>query len=541
MTAIAVPQLLPATLRDRYLRRGWWDDCTLGHMLIHALGQRPELEFRVWSQRHPQRLSFGEVRQLALRFAAGLRARGIGAGDAVSIYVPNSLEGAIGFMGVPLVGAAVVPVAPYYGLKELRTILLRSRARILITTGHVAGGLEAIQAATAGLPALETVYVIGEGALPPGMRPFGELIADQAPGSLPPVDPDSIAAIAFTSGTTTEPKGVIHTHRSLCCEVRLHMRAMPFPQRPVLVAGPIAHASGMLSGLFLPPLRGYAIHLMDGWNAARALEAMREADLSTGSGTQYFLESIFSHPDTRPGDLARIEVVAFGGGPVAASFAEKCEALGIQGQRCYGSTEHPTITMSSLADPARKRHHTDGPVLEGCEIRIVDHDDRDVAPGEAGELLSRGPDLCAGYVDAATNEQYFTPDGWFRTGDIASQDEDGFVTITDRIKDIIVRNGVKIGAPEVEDALLRMPAVVECAVIAAPDARTGERTHAVLRLAPGAAQPGLAQIRAHMEGLGLAKQKWPESIEVVDDFPRTPMGKIKRFELRDRMRRAAAS
>jgi non-ribosomal peptide synthetase component E (peptide arylation enzyme) len=136
------------------------------------------------------------------------------------------------------------------------------------------------------------------------------------------------------------------------------------------------------------------------------------------------------------------------------------------------------------------------------------------------------------------NAEYFTADGWFHTGDVGVIDEDGYITITDRIKDIIVRNGIKIGAVEVEDALLRMPALIECAVVAVPDERTGERGHALLRLKPDAKAPDLAEIREHLQALGMAKQKWPESIEFVEDFPRTPVGKIKKFELRNRARTA---
>jgi acyl-CoA synthetase (AMP-forming)/AMP-acid ligase II len=533
---------MPAALRDDYLRRGWWNDHTLGQMQLDNLAARPDLEFRIWSQTKPQRESFAEVRRLALRFAAGLRARGIKPGDAVGVYVPNSIEGAIGLMSVPLVGAIIVPVAPYYGFRELKSILRRSHARLLVTSESPAGGrLDAIHAMRAELPELEDVYVMdcAPGKLPTGMRAFDQLMADDVPSSLPAVDPDSIAMITFTSGTTSEPKGVVHTHRSICFEVREHMTQMPFPPRPNLVPFPVAHAGGMLGGLFLPPLRGYSVHLMDNWDTGRVLAAMREADLTTGSGTQFFLSEIFAHPDTRPEDLARIGVVAFGGGAVAGSFADQCEAMGIRGQRCYGSSEHPVITMSRMDDSSAKRNHTDGRVMSSCEVRVVDENDAEVPRGTPGELLSRGADLCAGYIDAQANAQSFTPEGWYRSGDIVVQDEDGFVAVVDRVKDIIIRNGVKIGAPEVEDALAALPNLLECAVIAVPDSRTGERTHAMLRLAPGTARPDLDAIRVHLKNIGLAKKKWPESLEYVDDFPRTPLGKIKKFELRN-LKRAAA-
>jgi len=524
----------PADLRKRYFDRGWWNDDTLGRNIVEWLSRSPASEMRIWSRARPQRIGFGGLAVLIRQFAAGIERRGIVPGDTVAVYVPNSIEGAVAFAGVMLAGATAVPVAPYYGLKELKYIVERSQARLLITTeSDPAGRLEQIVAAWPDLPLLEDIYVVDD-AVPGAMRRFDELIVD-APSELSPVDPERAAVIAFTSGTTTGPKGVVHLHRSICYDVRAHMVQMPDARRPTLTAGPIAHAAGMLAGLCLPAIRGKSIHLTDGWDPVRILAAMRDADLSTGGGTPFFLNSLLGHPDTRPEDIAKVEMVGFGAAAIPWSFAEKCEAAGIRNFRLYGSTEHPTVTMSSFDDPAIKRHRTDGRPLEGVEVRLVGSDGRDVDTGEPGELWSRGPDLCVGYTDPALNGEYFTSDGWFRTGDVAVKDEDGFYTITDRIKDIIIRNGLKIGAVEVEDALLAIPGMAECAVIAVPDDRTGERAHAVIRVADGASPPTLAGIRDHLKTIGLAKQKWPESLECVDDFPRTPLGKIKKFELRRRM------
>jgi acyl-CoA synthetase (AMP-forming)/AMP-acid ligase II len=529
---------MPAELRPRYLKEGWWDDRTLGHMLLGWLAARPELEFRVWSKVAPQRSTFGAVHRYALQLAAGLARRGIRAGDAVCIYVPNSIEGAIGFMAVPAIGGIVVPVAPFYGLKELKFILAKSEARLLVTTDDPQK-LDGIAAMRAELPKLEDVYIIGNN-VPAGMKRFAELIADAPLADPPKVDPDSIAGIAFTSGTTTDPKGVVHTHRSICCEVWLHIETLPGPNKPLLMGGPIAHIAGMLLGLFVPPLKQRPVHIIDGWDPGLVLHAIRTEGVSAGSGTPFFLNSLMTHPDFRPEDLRLVEAAMFGAATIPVPFAEKMDAMGVKNGRCYGSTEHPTITCAFLSDPPDKRHRTDGRALPGVEVRIVDEDGRDVAEGSPGELISRGPELCAGYIDPKMNAELFLPGGWFRTGDVGVRDADGFITITDRIKDIIVRNGVKVGAVEVEDVILAMPQLIECALVAAPDERTGEKGYAFLRLKPGESAPTLAEVRAHLEKSGMARQKWPEAIEVVDDFPRTPAGKIKKFELRNRVRAALA-
>ncbi len=183
-------------------------------------------------------------------------------------------------------------------------------------------------------------------------------------------------------------------------------------------------------------------------------------------------------------------------------------------------------------EPVDRRIATDGRALAGVEIRIVDDDGNDLSPGEPGEIWSRGPDLCAGYTDPVLTAEAFDDEGWYSSGDIGTIDG-GWLTITDRKKDIIIRGGETISPLEVEDVLMRMPEVAEVAVVAAPDERLGERGCAFVRLADGTDVLALDDIRTHLAKVGLAKQKWPEELRIVDDFPRTPSAKIKKFELRD--------
>lgn len=531
---------MSAELRSSYLKKGWWDDRTLGRMLLDWLGARPELPFRIWSTVSPQESTYGGVRDLALRLAAGLKRRGVRMGDVVCVYVPNSIEGALGFYAIPTLGAILVPVAPFYGLKELRFILSRTKAKLLITAEAPGGGrLEGIAALRAELPALEDVYVIGD-EIPAGMRSYSELLDPSPLAELPKVDPDGIAAIAFTSGTTSDPKGVVHTHRSLCAEVLLHMDRTPRQKKPLLVGGPISHITGMLFGVMLQPLRQVPVHIIEGWDIPLVLRAIREAGLCAGSGATVFLNSIFNHPDTTVADIAKLESIILGGSTIPIPFAQLCESKGIQIVRCYGSTEHPSISMGYLDDPVEKRHRTDGRALPGVELRILDADGKVLPPNMPGELVTRGPDLFAGYIDPEMNEELFSGEGWFHTGDIGVIDEEGFFTVTDRKKDIIIRNGVKVSALEVENCLLQMPSLMEVAVVGAPDARTGERGYAFVRVKPGATAPTLDEVRAHLAKVDLARQKWPESIDVVDDFPRTASGKVKKYELRNEVRNRPA-
>jgi acyl-CoA synthetase (AMP-forming)/AMP-acid ligase II len=264
---------------------------------------------------------------------------------------------------------------------------------------------------------------------------------------------------------------------------------------------------------------------------------MLEADVGSGGGSTYFLTSLLDAPGFGPEHIERMRNVGLGGAPVPAAVSDRAEALGIATTRAYGSTEHPSITGSAPTDPAAKRKYTDGRALPGVELRVVDDDGHDVPTGEPGEILSRGPERFWGYTDPSFSDAVLDADGWYRTEDVGVLDADGYLTITDRKKDIIIRGGENVSAAEVEELLMRMPGVTEVAVVAAPDARMGEHACAFLRMQPGVGAPDLPAVRAWLEREGLAKQKWPEELREVGDFARTPSGKIKKFALRDDLRR----
>jgi acyl-CoA synthetase (AMP-forming)/AMP-acid ligase II len=228
--------------------------------------------------------------------------------------------------------------------------------------------------------------------------------------------------------------------------------------------------------------------------------------------------------------------IGLGGSPVPAAVTERMAALGISAVRSYGSTEHPSTTGSRHEEPAEKRHYTDGHPLLGVELRLVDDDGHAVAGGERGEILSRGPDCCVGYTDPALTAAAFDAEGFYATGDVGILDEDGYLTIVDRKKDIIIRGGENISALEVEEVLLRIPGVAEAAVVAAPDQRLGEHVCAFVRPLDGSEALDLDTMRAHLDKAGLARQKWPEELHTVGELPRTPSGKVKKFVLRDQLR-----
>ena len=253
---------------------------------------------------------------------------------------------------------------------------------------------------------------------------------------------------------------------------------------------------------------------------------MREEGLGVGGGATYFLTSLLDHPDFTPEHLALIPFAGLGGSAVPAAVTRRATDLGIKAFRSYGSTEHPSITGSLLDDPEVKRLTTDGRAMPGVELRLDDD----------GQILSRGPDCFVGYIDPELTAAVFDEGGWYHTGDVGVLDDDGYLTITDRISDIIIRGGENISAAEIEELMMGLTGVAEVCVVAAPDQRLGEQAAAVIRVREGMSTPTIPMIRDHLAASGLSRQKWPESLFRVDEFPRTPSGKVQKFVLRQQIR-----
>jgi acyl-CoA synthetase len=521
---------VPEDVGRRYLGEGWWNDATLGTMVADGLEAMSTSAFRVRSKVRPWEGTFRDVDRAARSLATALGARGVGPGDVVVFQLPNWVEAAITFWAGAYLGAVVVPIVHFYGAREVDHILRTTSPDVIVTAdrfGHT-DHLAMYEALLSG-PASPLWLVVGDTPphdLPAGATDFASML-DADPASQPAaVDAAAPAVVGFTSGTTREPKGVVHSHRTIGCETRQLDYMFPKGGPPQITGAPVGHFIGMLNAFLVPLLRDRPVNLVDVWDPGEVLLMMGEDRVGVGGGATYFLTSLLDHPDFTREHLALMPFAGLGGSPVPVAVTERATRLGIKVFRSYGSTEHPSVTGCLLDEPERKRLTTDGRPLPGVELRLQ----------ADGEILTRGPDCCVGYTDPDLTAAVFDDGGWYRTGDVGVLDADGYLTITDRVSDIIIRGGENISAQEIEELMLGLEAVAEVSVVAAPDDRLGEHAAAVLRVRDGMRAPTLEEVRAHLAAAGLARQKWPESLHEVSDFPRTPSGKVQKFRLRQHLR-----
>ena len=533
---------VPTELVDRYVADGWWTQETLGGSVADWLRAVPAATVNTWSKVRPWHGTYADVEVDARRLITLLVDAGIESGAVVAFQLPNWREAIVSFAALSMGGYVLVPIVHIYGSKEVSFILEQSGAVAYISPaeyGHVNYTEIVDQVAPA---ALRLHVVVGEGSTSPAAAqitrvPWRALDGLAPATTLPAVCPDDVAVLAYTSGTTSDPKGVIHDHRSILSELR-HMAGWITPGKPNLMGSPVTHATGMIGAVLGPLKVGSDIHVVDRWDPGHALEVMLEAGIGGGTGASVFLAGLLDHPSFTAAHAANMAQVGLGGAPVPVALGERAASHGITIIRAYGSTEHPSTTGSQFADPADLRHRTDGRAMPGVELRLLDDDGAEVLVGVPGEIFSRGPDLCVGYTDPELNVA-FDDDGWYRTGDIGVLDQHGCLTITDRAKDIIIRGGENLSPAEIEGALETLSGVAEVAVVGAPDARLGEHACAVIRMHVGVAPVTLGDVTAHLEECGLARQKWPEELRIVTDFSRTASGKIRKVDLRTWLRREA--
>ncbi|HEV8298338.1 MAG TPA: AMP-binding protein [Acidimicrobiales bacterium] len=472
------------------------------------------------------RLSYRELAARAESCARALRAHGVAPGDVLTMQLPNWWEAAVVYQAAMLAGCVLNPVVPIYRERELGFIERQCAPRVVVVPHRFRGfDFAAMHLAIASdLEEFPLVVVVrSEGPVADGGITFDAL--DGPGGRLEiEVDGDDICLLLYTSGTTADPKGVLHSHRTIAYEVDSIVELCRLGRDDhVFMPSPVTHITGYLYGLVMPAVTGSAAVFQDVWDPAEAVDLIERDECRFSVGATPFLHGLVEEYERR-GHPSALTTFLCGGAdvppPLIRRAAEQFDAFVT---RVYGSSEFPTATCGRPGDPFEITADTDGVPIGPVGCRLDD-----------GELLLAGPDLFLGYLDASLNDASFTADGFFRTGDLATIDDAGAVTITGRKKDIILRGGENISAKEVEDLLFEHPAVHEVAVVAMPDPVMVERACAFVVVEPGATVT-LPSLVAHLEQHRLARQKLPERLEVVDELPKTASGKVQKFLLRDRV------
>jgi long-chain acyl-CoA synthetase len=503
-----------------------------------------------------ERASFEAFARATLALAAELQAQGLAQGDRVVVAMRNLPEWPVAFFATAIAGGIAVPLNAWWTAPELAYALQDSGARFAVVDGE---RLERLAEALPQSPALQRVYVTRHEALAADerVRSLGQVIgavADwaqlpQHPLPTVPLDADDDATIFYTSGTTGQPKGALGTHRNaITCIVAAAFspqrnfvrRGEPVPdpaqrktQRATLVGIPFFHVTGCFALLCPALYTGSRIVTLHRWDTERALALIERERCTQAGGVPTLAWQILEHPARGQYDLSSLESISYGGAPAAGELARRVKAVfpaAVPGTG-WGMTETSATFTHHGGEDYLAHAESCGLALPVCEMKIVGADGQELPRGEVGELWGKGPNVVRGYwrKPEATAETFV--DGWVRTGDLARLDEDGFLTIVDRKKDMLIRGGENIYCVEVEDALYAHPAVMDAAVIGLPHRTLGEEPAAVVTLKPGL-DATEDELRRFVRGR-LAAFKVPVRIVMLrETLPRNANGKIIKKELR---------
>jgi cyclohexanecarboxylate-CoA ligase len=449
------------------------------------------------------RLSPGAMNDLVGRVAGGLRANGVRRGDAVAWRVPNSLAAAVLPRACWRLGAVACPVLHSFGSADVAAALAQVDPVLTLD----------LKSETMSDPVALDAQLGGE-PVPTGTG-----------GSRP----SDIALVLFTSGSTGRPKAVLHSQRGLSWKASLMAQVHGLGRHDaVLMPAPMAHISGLLNGVLVPGAAGLRAVLVRRFDPQQALELVAAERVSFLAGPPTFFVAMAATLVDH--DISSVRLISSGGASVTPAFVEDtARTFDCRVKRTYGSTEAPTVTTSTDSDPFEKARDTDGRAVGMAELRVADPDNgRALGTGTRGELWVRGPEMFCGYADVTQTATVIALGGWFRTGDLATVDGDGWLRIVGRLKDVIIRGGENISASEVEAALEAHPLIRQAVAVGYPDPLMGERV-AVFVVA--SAPFDLSECQRWFNARGIAKFKTPERIVLLDELPLLGSGKPDRAQL----------
>ena len=535
--------VLLAPRRAESMAKGYWHDRTINDDLDACLASCPDkvalTAVRIETDQ-VRRFTYREMADLADRIAVGLSRLGVGRNDVVAMQLPNWWQFSLLYLACTRIGAVLNPLMPIFRERELAFMLRHGEAKLMIVpkTYRNFDHEAMVRGLMPNLPALKRVIVVDGG----GADDFDALLTTPEWEKQPDAKailtsnrpgPDDITQLIYTSGTTGEPKGVMHSANTLMANI------IPYAQRLglgaddiILMASPMAHQTGFMYGLMMPIMLKASAILQDVWEPNKAAALIRGEKVSFTMASTPFLTDLTRAVAESGNPVPTLKTFLCAGAPIPGPLVEQAQAgLGAKIVSAWGMTENGAVTLIKLDDDDKLASTTDGCALPGVEVKVVDTEGKTLPPGEIGKLLVRACSNFGGYLKRP-QWNGTDADGWFDTGDLAYLNAQGYIRISGRSKDVIIRGGENIPVVEVEALLYKHPAVAQVAIVAYPDERLGERACAVIVPKPGEIVDfdGMVDfLKSHK----LANQYIPEKLILREAMPATPSGKIQKFRLRD--------
>lgn len=527
--------------RAAYRQQGLWGDASLADYWQQTARAMPDKIAVV--DNHGASYTYSALDHAASCLANWMLAKGIESGDRIAFQLPGWCEFTVIYLACLKIGAVSVPLLPSWREAELVWVLNKCQAKMFFapTLFKQTRPVDLILPLQNQLPQLQQIVGVDKLAPATSSLSLSQIIADNIPLTTAiTTHGDELAAVLFTSGTEGLPKGVMLTHNNILASERAYCARLNLTWQDVfMMPAPLGHATGFLHGVTAPFLIGARSVLLDIFTPDACLALLEQQRCTCMLGATPFVYDLLNLLEKQPADLSALRFFLCGGTTIPKKVARECQQRGIKLLSVYGSTESSPHAVVNLDDPLSRFMHTDGYAAAGVEIKVVDDARKTLPPGCEGEEASRGPNVFMGYFDEPElTARALDEEGWYYSGDLCRMDEAGYIKITGRKKDIIVRGGENISSREVEDILLQHPKIHDACVVAMPDERLGERSCAYVVLKAPHHSLSLEEVVAFFSRKRVAKYKYPEHIVVIEKLPRTASGKIQKFLLRkDIMRR----
>ncbi|EHK6603854.1 medium-chain fatty-acid--CoA ligase [Escherichia coli] len=521
--------------RAAYRQQGLWGDASLADYWQQTARAMPDKIAVV--DNHGASYTYSALDHAASCLANWMLAKGIESGDRIAFQLPGWCEFTVIYLACLKIGAVSVPLLPSWREAELVWVLNKCQAKMFFapTLFKQTRPVDLILPLQNQLPQLQQIVGVDKLAPATSSLSLSQIIADNTPLTTAiTVHGDELAAVLFTSGTEGLPKGVMLTHNNILASERAYCARLNLTWQDVfMMPAPLGHATGFLHGVTAPFLIGARSVLLDIFTPDACLALLEQQRCTCMLGATPFVYDLLNLLEKQPADLSALRFFLCGGTTIPKKVARECQQRGIKLLSVYGSTESSPHAVVNLDDPLSRFMHTDGYAAAGVEIKVVDDARKTLPPGCEGEEASRGPNVFMGYFDEPElTARALDEEGWYYSGDLCRMDEAGYIKITGRKKDIIVRGGENISSREVEDILLQHPKIHDACVVAMPDERLGERSCAYVVLKAPHHSLSLEDVVTFFSRKRVAKYKYPEHIVVIEKLPRTASGKIQKFLLR---------